>query len=222
MEQKINKKNVFLRIFENVWISNTLKIIVLFLLFDLLLSLNTVSNRILKSTTENTSENFFYSSNYQLNKVSASEIDQLVSRVELISAIQVSIFEFQQNRREIIYTSIDSKELTDIYTQGSSIRIPYSPIFTNNNSDNQYIISLIYGDFVCRPFDRDSGFDLVPEAEFYVSTVCSVSFPPDFGKFVGVISIYTDKIPTEKEAAQLRILAKDLSRVIHGRPLHRM
>lgn len=222
MEQKPNKIAVVLHIFNNVWVKNVLKVLIVFLLFDMVLSLNTVSNKFLKNNIESKSENTFQNPDHRLSKITSTEIDQLVTQIELISAIQVSIVEFQKNTREIVYTSIDNKELADIYAQSIATKIPVKPIFTNNNLSNQRMLALIYGEFVCEPFKDTIDFGLVPEAGPHITTVCSVGFPPSYGKFVGVVSIYTKTSPTAIELSQLRILAKDLSTVIHTRYLSRL
>ncbi len=155
--------------------------------------------------------------NQILSVKTISEIDSLVSKSDLIIGMQVTIVDFQKNARYVIYTSIDNSDLRLIYLNQLNSNDINSPLFNADLMNNHLLVALINGDFVCSPFTDTLESKLKPGTSKYIHTVCSNGIPPYYGRFSGIISIYTKRVPLPEEADQIRMLAKNLSSIIYDR-----
>ena len=77
------------------------------------------------------------------------------------------------------------------------------------------MIDLINGEFVCSPFTDTIGSKIIPELAKHIHTVCANGIPPYYGKFLGIVSIYTKRAPLPEEQDQIRSIAKNLSSMIY-------
>jgi hypothetical protein len=154
-----------------------------------------------------------------LSKTTTDEIDVIVKKSVLIVGIQVILVDFQRNTRHALYSSIDNVELKatyEAYAQGSFGEMS---LFNNDLLNNRRLVDLINGDFVCTPFADTAGAKILPAATKYINTTCSVGIPPFYGKFTGIVHVYTSRQPTPEEVDQIRTMSKNLSSNIFDRDL---
>jgi len=152
---------------------------------------------------------------HALSTKTIKEIDQLVNRSGLIIGIQVSVVDFQRNVRYIIYVHTDVAELRELTAKSIHDSTIELPLFSNNAVNNRRLVDLINGEFTCNKYTDTMGPVLIPNSEKYVDTICSNGIPPFYGKFIGIVSVYTSKSPTDEETAQIRALLKNLSNAIY-------
>jgi len=152
-----------------------------------------------------------------LSNRTTAEIDALVEKSDLINGIQITIVDFQKNTRYIVYTSVDNKDLKNVY-----LRIPSSsgfdtPLFNADLMNNQLLVSLINGEFICHPYGITLEAKMSPETLKYINVVCANGIPPYYGRFSGIVSVYTRRSPTSEEVDQIRTLSKNLALTIYDR-----
>lgn len=155
----------------------------------------------------------------KLSKDTIAEIDLVVQRSELVVGIQIEVVNFQKNTKTVLYVNIDNSDLKAVYTKYLSSTISEVPLFNNDTVNNKRLIDLINGDFVCNPYSETLSARLYGDTAKYVDTVCMNAIPPYYGRFLGTISIYTQKLPLPEELDQLRALAKELSLLIYERDI---
>jgi hypothetical protein len=152
-----------------------------------------------------------------ISKTTSSEIETTVNKSDLIVAIQITVVNFQKNERNIIYTYIDDTELRTIYENYQRNNIFDLPLFTNAETNNKILVDLINGEYVCTIFKDTITYKLIPMAENHIKTICSSGIPPFYGKFSGIVSVFTKRIPTIEEIDQLRGLTKNISAIVYER-----
>lgn len=151
----------------------------------------------------------------KISKPVQDQIEAAVIKSDLINAIQITMVDFQKNSRTVIYTTIDNPELEKAYKKFADLGFVELPLFNSDLINNKRMVDLINGEFICNPYVDTIGARIVPESTKFISTVCANGIPPYYGKFTGIVSIYTKRPPTPEEIDQLRTLAKTLSTTIY-------
>jgi hypothetical protein len=151
----------------------------------------------------------------KLSKKTIKEINSAVDKSDLIVGIQITIVDFQKNIRSTIYTYTDDNNILGIYQRYEDSGLSDLPIFSNDVIDNRRMVDLINGEFICTPFTSTIDNKLIPEASKYISTICANGIPPYYGKFMGMVSVFTKRPPTSEEVDQIRTLTKDLSMMVY-------
>jgi len=159
----------------------------------------------------------------ELSKKTVDEIKDVVERSELIVGIQVIMADFQKNQRVVVYTYIDSSEdeLRKILSRVSSTSISNVPLFSEAEADNKYLVALINGEFLCRPFDDTLLQHRAQDASRYVKSACSNGIPASYGRFTGLIVVYLKHLPKPDDYDQIRSVARSLSTTIFERDLNK-
>jgi len=141
--------------------------------------------------------------------------DDLLLRYPNIVGIQVVSADLSKNIRYILYTSIRDEEVKKLYDLFLLKSITTEvPVFTNNTVQNTRMIRLINHEYVCSPFEETISYDFLPESGKYITTVCAMSIPPDYGNFDGIVGVFLRKPPTELESDILRIEIRSLAELI--------
>ena len=147
---------------------------------------------------------------------------------DLVAGIQVVSVNFKKNSRaQTYFFGNDAVLKKDIDTYMAN-KIADNPMFTDSESNNQRVVNLINGDFVCYDFKDTPGAKLYPDAAKDVTTVCSISIPPYYGRFSGYLNMYLLRKPNlddlilikqlERDIA-LRIYETDIDKpVVYGKP----
>jgi len=139
-------------------------------------------------------------------------IDETVGRMKpLVAGISVTNVNFKKNTRSAAYFSISDPTLKTAYESFKTNKISDTVLFNDSEANNQRMINLINGEFVCNDFKETIGARTLPTAVNTVSTVCSISIPPYYGRFSGYMTIFLTKKPTVDEVAMIRQVSRDLS-----------
>ncbi len=144
----------------------------------------------------------------KLSKESMSAINASVAGSEIIVAIQITLVDFQRNTRVITYTSIDNPQVKELYGKFMEKAPTELPLFNTDMINNERLVNLVNGDFVCTPYKDTLSAKLVPESIPYIKTLCAGPVPPLYGRFTGIISIYLSREPATIETEQVRSLSK--------------
>lgn len=154
-------------------------------------------------------------SSVRLSKRTIEEIKNSVDKSNLISGIQVTVVDFQKNTRTVIYTYSDDKNVDEINQRFSDSGLIDLPLFNSDVNNNRRMVDLINGEFICNPIQETIAGQLAPDITKYITTVCTTGIPPFYGKFTGIVGVYTRREPTPAEVDQLRNLVKTLSADIY-------
>lgn len=157
----------------------------------------------------------------KLSKDSSDILDSAVIKSDLIVGIQVTMVDFQRNTRVIVYSTIDNKELNDLYQKFNSNGLVELPLFNNDTINNKRLVDLINGEFICNPYKETIAAKLVPDSVKYITTLCANGIPPYYGKFTGIVGVYLKREPTSEEVDQIRALTKNLSEQIYDKEFNR-
>ena len=155
----------------------------------------------------------------KLSKESISAINASVANSEIILAIQITLVDFQRNTRVITYTGIDNPAVKEIYNRFMEKAPVELPLFNTDMMNNERLVNLVNGDFVCTPYKDTLSAKLVPETVPYIKTLCAGPVPPLYGRFTGIISIYLSRELSPLEAEQVRTLSKNLGLLIYNNDL---
>jgi len=154
-----------------------------------------------------------------LSKDSVDIITETVDRSELIVSIQITLVDFQRNTRVINYTYIDNPLLREMYKKFMEKAPRELPLFNTDIINNQRLVNLVNGDFICTPYKETLSAKLVPDTVPYVATLCAGPVPPLYGRFTGIISIYLKKEPTPIEIEQIRNIARTIGLLVYNNDL---
>lgn len=144
------------------------------------------------------------------------EIDEAVASSAVVVAIQVFIVDFERNTRASLYIKIDDPNLQDVYNKFALKSPPEFPLFNNDLLNNERLVNLVNGNFVCRPYKETLAAKLVPESISMITTVCSGPIPPFYGRFSGIINIYLSREIRPVEVDQVNTLSKRLGLLIYN------
>ena len=154
----------------------------------------------------------------KLSSKTTEELDSKISKSDLIVGAIVTMVDFRKNTRSIIYLRGYSTDLQQIFVRHNMASVDL-PIFTQNVMQNRHIIDLINGEFSCSDYKDMPYQAYMPETQSLITTLCSASIPPYYGKFVGTVGLFLKRQPRPEEIDQLRVLATQLSIVIYDREL---
>lgn len=132
-----------------------------------------------------------------------------------IAGVQIVSVDFKKNSRVTSYFSISDENLKKEYAKFVENRVTATPLFTANEKNNQRMIDLINGEFSCSPFRDTIAQSLMPKLSETISSICSISIPPYYGRFSGYMNVYLYKEPTVADMSFTRQLIRDLSLKIY-------
>lgn len=147
----------------------------------------------------------------------ANEIDIALDKIDVVNGVQVVKVDLKRNVRYIIHAHWETPELQGLYDRFSRERITVEiPVFSrNDDAQNSRIIRLMNHEFDCSPFSETLIYKLVPAAASYIGVVCSISIPPAFTEFKGMVAVSLSREPTDAEKAMLKNILIDISEKIH-------
>lgn len=139
-------------------------------------------------------------------------LDDTVSKMKnLIGGIQVVNVDFKKNNRSTAYFAFSDINLKTSFANFQASKIAETPLFTDNEINNQRIIDLINGEFICNDFKDTQSIKAYPRAGDTIPTICAISIPPYYGRFSGYMNIYLIKKPSADEISVIRQLSRDIS-----------
>jgi hypothetical protein len=141
-------------------------------------------------------------------------IDDSVVKSEPIVAIQVVTINFQRNVRLETVISIEAAQLQEIYARYLNNKIIETPLFTEDDMNNQRILRLINGEFVCVPFGGSFAAKYAPAAGLFVKQICAMGIPPKPTGFSGIVTLYINRELTRDEETSMFFFIRELSNLI--------
>lgn len=147
-----------------------------------------------------------------LSESTTRVLDESLQKTKgMISGIQVINVDFKKNTRSTAFfissDPILRKELEDFMAR----KVTDTALFNSSEVNNQKIINLINGEFICNEFKDTVAGKIIPRAQDTISVVCSISIPPYYGRFSGYLNLYLSKKPSPEEISIIRQIARDLS-----------
>lgn len=144
-------------------------------------------------------------------------IDVGFNAVGAANGVQVISVDLNKNIRYIVYARWDTPELLKLYKKFSDNQITTEiPVFVKGDiAQNMRIIRLMNHQFECSPFNQTLIYKLSPGAADHIATVCSISIPPAFAEFKGIVSVSLSKEPTDAEKEAIREILTDMSNMIY-------
>ena len=156
---------------------------------------------------------------HSLSKKTTDEIDTIVKKSEIIVGMNITLADFQRNQRVTVYRGTETTELTEIFDIYAKTSIGNVPLFNNDVENNEIMVNLINGEFVCKPLLSTMTGKLIPDSKKYIHTICMNGIPASFGKFTGIISVQLKKQPTPSEIDQLRAITRQMATTVFERDL---
>jgi hypothetical protein len=134
---------------------------------------------------------------------------------DLIAGFQVISVNFKKNSRVQTYFYGNDpilKKDVDVYVEH---KIADNTMFTDSEINNQRLVNLINGDFVCYDFKDTPGVKFYLNSVKVVTTVCSISIPPYYGRFSGYLNMYLLRKPNADDLTLIKQLERDISLKIY-------
>lgn len=146
------------------------------------------------------------------------EVNDALDKIAIVNGVQVVKVDLKRNVRYVIHAHWETPELQKLYDTFSNDRITAEiPVFSRDDEiQNSRIIRLMNHEFDCSPFRETLIYKLVPAASDYIAVVCSISIPPAFTEFKGMVAVSLSRPPTDTERAALRSTLIDISEKIHA------
>ena len=140
----------------------------------------------------------------------------------LIGGIHVVSVNFRKNTRSTVYFSATNEILKEAFISSLAIKISDSPLFTDNEFNNQNIVNLINNEFDCNEMKDVNINKALAKSVSATPYVCSISVPPYYGRFTGFMTIYLVKKPTSEDIAIVKQIARDLSLLIFEQDINKV
>lgn len=129
----------------------------------------------------------------------------------LVAGIQIVNVDFKKNIRSNSYFVFNDENLRKLYEDYQERKLTDAPLFTDKESSNQKIIDLLNGEFVCNDFRDTLMYAFISGIGNTVTTVCSISIPPYYGRFSGYLNIYLTRKISGDDVAYVRQLVREIS-----------
>lgn len=151
-----------------------------------------------------------------LTKETKTRLNDTVNRLpNLVAGIQIINVNFKKNSRSTSYSYVTEPILKASMYEYEETLVTATPLFNSNEVNNKRIVDLVNGEFICTPFKNTLGAKIYPKAVATVTTICSVSIPPHYGKFSGYMNLYLKHPPDITEIDMIRQLLFDLAGKIY-------
>jgi hypothetical protein len=142
-------------------------------------------------------------------------VDIINKNPTLIAGIQVVNVDFKRNVRSSSYFAFSDVNLQISVQDYLNTSVAETPLFTDVEPNNRQIIDLVNGEFICNDFKDTIAGKIYYNGSTSVSTVCSISIPPHYGKFSGYLNIYLKRKPDEIDRDTIRQMAREISESIY-------
>jgi hypothetical protein len=152
----------------------------------------------------------------ELPKESSAYINGEMYKLPIINGIQVVKVDLERNVRYIVYAHYTNPQLQDLYATFSKARITLEiPVFTLDDIQNERIVKLMNHEYNCTAYKNTLIYKFVPESSQFIKTICSISIPPAYGEFRGLLAVTLSKEPNDLEKDQVRIFLENVSNKVY-------
>jgi len=150
-----------------------------------------------------------------LKRETIIKVNQKLSEDSNILGVQIVSTNLQLNTRYVVYANVYDPELAKKYNDYVSKNgIQQFPIFTKDDKSNLRIVRIINHEFVCAPFKESIIYKYIPIDDDKITTVCTISIPPDYGEFKGMVTVFMKDNPGDFEMEQIKYILNNVSQTI--------
>ena len=149
-----------------------------------------------------------------LSEENKKQLNIYTENIHNFIGIIVVSADIQSNSTQMIYINILDPVVNSAFNYFINDRAISNrePLFVRDGDNiNLRIVNLVNHEFMCTSFSDTVSSRFIPDIESYISTVCSISVPPSFGEFNGIINIYLSKKPTIEEIEIIRTNLREMS-----------
>lgn len=140
---------------------------------------------------------------------------------DLVAGIQIVNVNFKKNTRNTSYFFLNDPLLKTTFDAFQASKVADIPLFTDSEINNQRLINLINGDFICNDYKDTPAGKFMSAAAKNIPQVCAISIPPYYGRFSGFMNIYLLRKPDSEDLVFIRQIARDLSLKIYESDIDR-
>lgn len=137
-------------------------------------------------------------------------IEQIFKAQKIVAGVAIFTVDLHRNVRRLHYVRVGENVVEE------PVEYPY--FLTDNDAVNSMAVSLLNGSFMCYPIGMSpvhrSHPDIFPEN---VVAACSLGIPPAYGKFLGILTVYTIIVPDKVDIDMVRLSMRSLSYGIYDR-----
>lgn len=142
---------------------------------------------------------------YDLSPAMSAKINTILIDSKNIVAIHVTAVNLKNNTRIVVRKFISDDKLAKLNAKlDNGMVYKEIPFFTEDAAFNSRMVKVLNHEFVCTPFKEMLLYTYSPEMATVISTGCTMSVPPEYGRFSGIINIFLKSEPTEIEQEQMR------------------
>jgi len=149
-----------------------------------------------------------------LTEENKANLNKYAENIRNFVGIFVVSTDIQSNSTQVVYMNILDPVVNSVFSSFINDKAISNtePLFVKNGDNiNSRLVSLINHEFVCTSFADTISSRFLPEIASYVSVVCSISIPPSFGEFNGMINVYLNKQPTAEDIDIIRSGMREMS-----------
>lgn len=139
------------------------------------------------------------------------ELGDVVKRSESIIGIQITTVNFQRNILLDTYSYFDNDQMQINYKAYIKNKITDLPLFNEDKANNQHVIRLINGEFICSPFSQSGMYRYSSNYGTSEVYMCEMGIPPFYGQFSGILTLYVSGKPSKDTLEQMLLLSRELS-----------
>lgn len=183
-------------------VTRTLEILVIAII--LVVSLSYIYFRYYKETT------FRY--NKSLSREAVSDVNVFTDSINIANGIQIVKVDLDNNVRYVLYSYFKDPALEEIYKNFANSRITAEiPVFSKNDIENSRVIRLMNHKVDCVPLEQTISYRLAPGSSKFVKTICTISIPPAYNEFKGIIALSLSRPPNVSEKEEIEKVLNQLS-----------
>jgi len=143
-------------------------------------------------------------------------VNSAVDSIDIANGIQVVKVDLDKNVRYVVYSYFTDPDLAKLYSKFSDSRITAEiPVFSKNDVENARVIRLMNHKVDCVPFEQTLSYKLAPDSAEFIEVVCTISIPPAYNEFKGIIAMSLNKTPSETDKEKIREVLTKLSDTIY-------
>lgn len=174
----------------------------------IVLSTSYIYFRYFKETTVRVSE--------PISSALEKEVHTSLEKLDSMVGVQIVKADLKKNVRYLIHSHWQTPELQKIHDEFSIKSITLEvPVFSDDSAQNMRIIKLMNHEFDCVPFVDTLNFKFAPQAANDVAVTCSISIPPAFTEFKGMVSVLLSRVPTDAEKLIIKEVLTEISDKIY-------
>lgn len=163
---------------------------------------------------------YYKETTFRYNKPLPEEVVTMVNsaidEIKIANGIQIVKVDLNRNVRYVRHSYFNDPNLNKLYSIYTNSRITTEiTVFSGDDQENTRIIRMMNHEVDCIPYKNTLSYKLLPESSKFIEAVCTISIPPAFSEFKGIIAMSLTKIPTEEEKSSIEKILIHLSEQLY-------